>query len=178
MTKIVIHSDGSRTAGAAVAYDLTGVKLAERARVVVDGTVPICEYTGLIVGMRLARDLGATEVECWMDAELVARHATGEYACRDAKLKPYLAQVRSLQAEFEAAEIRLFPKAGPRMKRRHMNVEADALAAECSRLGRNIDRTSADAPGRFFSSRFQRVLDQRSWEAMMDADSRETARQP
>lgn len=138
--KVVIHSDGNRYAGAAVAYDQAGAMLGERARLVADGTVPVCEYTGLILGLRLALDLGAAEVECWMDAELVQRHVTGEYRCKDVGLSFYLSQVKALMARFDVAEVKLFPKAGPKRKRRYLNVAADALASECVALGASIDR--------------------------------------
>jgi ribonuclease HI len=138
--KIVIHSDGNKDAGAAVAYNTSGVKVAERARIVRDGTVPICEYTGLIVGLRLAVDLGADEVECWMDAELVAHHVNRVYECKKDSLRPYLSQVDELLLLFSVAKVKLFPKAGPRHKRRFLNAKADRLAAECSKAGHNIDR--------------------------------------
>jgi len=145
--KIVVQSDGGisrsrgRGAGAAVAFNQAGVRLAERARIVRDGTVPVCEYVGLIVGLRMASDLGADHVECWMDAELVVRQVDGRYRCRDEKLKPYLVQALDLMDQFKRAEVKEFPKAGPKNKRRYLNGEADALAAECIKLGRSIDRT-------------------------------------
>jgi ribonuclease HI len=139
--RVVIHTDGNRHAGGAVAYDEAGKRLAERARIAPDATVPICEYVGLITGLHLALDLGATDVTCWMDAELVQRHVSGEYVCRDPKLQPYLDVVRGLMARFGdgRAEVVLFPKAGKQQKRRYLNGDADALAARCAKLGKDID---------------------------------------
>lgn len=138
--RIIVHTDGNRYAGGAVAYDEFGNKVAERARLVSDGTVPICEYVGLLCGLELAVILGASEVTCMMDAELVQRHVTGEYACRDARLRWYLAQVQALRSMFDRAEVVLFPKAGPQRKRRYLNGDADALVARCVKIGRDIDQ--------------------------------------
>lgn len=142
--RLIIHSDGNRHAGGAVAYTEDGTRIAERAKMVYDGTVPICEYTGLLCGLGLARDLGATHVRCFMDAELVQRHVTGEYVCRDVKLMPYLERVRRLMDGFVEAEVVLFPKAGPQMKRRYLNGDADALAARCVKLERDINHVFYD----------------------------------
>lgn len=137
MKHITIHFDGGARpkigvyAGAAVAYDDDGVELATRAQLMRDVTVPIAEYTGLILGLNLARELEATHVDVLGDAELIVRQVDGRYACRNARLRPLLAMVKLLMEPFEECRVREFPKAGPKMKRRWGNERADQLANEC-----------------------------------------------
>lgn len=143
--KIVVMFDGGvdddNGAGAAVAYGVDGSLLAERARYVHGGTSNVYEYVGLIVGLRLARDMGADELEVWGDSELIVRQVTGAYECRKEHLRPYLAQARAVAQEFVACRIDVLPKSGRSNKRRNLNEAADALAGECKKLRAHIDRT-------------------------------------
>lgn len=131
-------SGGAVAAGAAIVYDEAGVELGRRAKFLKGVTTPVAEYTGLITGLALARELGATEVVVWMDAELVVRHVDRRYRCRHERLVPLLDVVRSWMAQFASAEVKELPKAGPRMKRRHTNEAADALATECMTARRDL----------------------------------------
>lgn len=132
--KMVIHFDGGcraskkLAAGGAVVYDVKGNELAARARFVPGRTTPEAEYTGLILGLETALELGATEVSVWGDAELIVRHVDGRYACRKEHLRVLLHKVWELGGQFERNTINEFPKAGPKNKRRHMNERADELA--------------------------------------------------
>lgn len=128
-------------AGAAVAYDSSGVELARRARYLPgpDVTVNVAEYVGLTIALELARDLGATDVRVLGDSELIVRQFRGIYACRQAHLRPLLERARSAAAALRCSvEVDVLPKAGPRRKRRFGNVDADALAGECRRARRDV----------------------------------------
>ena len=48
----------------------------------------MAEYRALLLGLELARELGAEEVEVINDSELVARQIGGEYKVKHAGLKP------------------------------------------------------------------------------------------
>jgi ribonuclease HI len=72
------------------------------------------------------------------DSELVVRQVNGVYRVRDPTLVVYHHQVKSLYPLFEDVEVEVFPKAGPRKKRRYGNVAADALATETMNEGRDI----------------------------------------
>ena len=79
----------------------------------------MAEYRALLVGLELARDLGASEVEVVNDSELVARQIGGEYKVKHAGLKPlYLEAMRALR-EFDAWAVRAV--------RRDQNERADEL---------------------------------------------------
>lgn len=144
--KIIAMFDGSclhgvNGAGAAVAYDSTGVELARRARYLQDTntTVNIAEYVGLILALGLARDLGATDVEVLGDSELIVKQFSGEYACRRDYLRVLLEQARSAASALRCpVTVRVLPKAGPDHRRRYGNAAADALAGECRKARRDI----------------------------------------
>jgi ribonuclease HI len=143
--KIVIQFDGGVTgldgAGAAVAYTPDGILLAERARFVCGGTSNVYEYTGLIIGLQLALDLGAVDVEAWGDSELIVRQVNRVYECRKLHLQPFHSQAIDLLTKFAGVtRVEVFPKSGRTQKRRNLNGVADALAGECKRSGQHIDR--------------------------------------
>jgi ribonuclease HI len=128
-------------AGAAVAYDSSGVELARRARYLPgpDVTVNVAEYTGLRLALELARDLGATSVRVLGDSELIVRQFNLVYACRQEHLRPLLWQARDAAADLRCpVEVDVLPRAGPKRKRRFGNVDADALAGECRRARRDV----------------------------------------
>lgn len=54
------------------------------------------EYAGLITGIKMARDRGIKYLHIVTDSQLVEKQLTGEWACRDGKLKGYLAEARRL----------------------------------------------------------------------------------
>jgi ribonuclease HI len=92
--KVVVHVDGGArgnpgpAAVAAVASTPDGEELAERKLYIGEATNNIAEYRALLLGLELARDLGAEEVEVINDSELIARQIGGEYKVKHAGLKP------------------------------------------------------------------------------------------
>ena len=59
-----------------------------------EATNNVAEYRALLLGLELARELGAEEVEVVNDSELVARQIGGEYKVKHAGLKPLFARPR------------------------------------------------------------------------------------
>jgi ribonuclease HI len=109
-------------AAAAVASTPEGEELTERSAFLGEATNNVAEYRALLLGLELARDLGAREVEVACDSELVARQIGGEYKVKHAGLKPlYLEAMRSLRG-FEGWSVRAV--------RREGNVRADELVNE------------------------------------------------
>ena len=94
MVKVVVHVDGGArgnpgpAAVAAVAATPDGDELAERKLYIGEATNNVAEYRALLLGLELARDLGAEEVEVINDSELIARQIGGEYKVKHAGLKP------------------------------------------------------------------------------------------
>jgi ribonuclease HI len=105
-----------------VASDPDGEPLAERSAYIGEATNNVAEYRAVLLGLELARELGASEVEVVNDSELVARQIGGEYRVKHAGLKPlYLEAMKALR-EFDAWSVRPV--------RREGNVRADELVNE------------------------------------------------
>lgn len=59
------------------------------------------EYEALISALEAAAVLGANEVICHLDSEVVAKHLTGEYKVKNVELFKLWSKVRSLQVNFK-----------------------------------------------------------------------------
>ena len=126
--QVVVHVDGGArgnpgpAAAAAVVSAPDGRVLDEASVTLGHATNNVAEYRALLLGLELARDLGAGEVEVINDSELVARQIGGEYKVKHAGLKPlFLDAMRELRG-FEAWAVRSV--------RREHNARADALVNE------------------------------------------------
>jgi ribonuclease HI len=123
--KVVVNVDGGArgnpgpSAVAAVASTPEGKALGERGEYIGEATNNVAEYRALLLGLSLARELGATEVEVINDSELVARQIGGEYKVKHPGLKPlFLEAMRELRG-FDAWAVRSV--------RREDNERADEL---------------------------------------------------
>ncbi len=126
--RVIVHVDGGArgnpgpAAAAAVATSADGEPLGERKEYIGEATNNVAEYRALLLGLALARDLGAEEVEIVNDSELVARQIGGEYKVKHAGLKPLFAEAMR--------ELRGFHKWAVRPVRREQNARADELVNE------------------------------------------------
>lgn len=124
----MVHVDGGArgnpgpAAVAAVASEPEGGELAERYAYIGETTNNVAEYRAVLLGLELARDLGADEVELVNDSELVARQMSGEYRVKNKGLQP-------LYLETMAA-LRGFADWSVRSVRRESNERADELVNE------------------------------------------------
>jgi ribonuclease HI len=123
--RVVVHVDGGSrgnpgpAAGAAVISAPDGELLAEASELLGVATNNVAEYRGLLLGVRRARELGATEVELVNDSELIAKQLSGLYKVKHPDMRPLHAQALALLREFDAWSIRSVPRA--------QNAQADAL---------------------------------------------------
>ena len=128
LDKVVVHVDGGArgnpgpAAAAAVATAPDGGELAERSAYIGEATNNVAEYRALLLGLELARELGAREVEVVNDSELVARQVGGEYKVKNAGLKPLFLEAMRTLREFDAWAVRSV--------RREHNERADELVNE------------------------------------------------
>jgi ribonuclease HI len=126
--KVVVNVDGGArgnpgpAAVAAVATSSDGEPLGERNAYIGEATNNVAEYRALLLGLELARDLGADQVEVINDSELVARQIGGEYKVKHAGLKPLFIEAMK--------ELRGFHKWAVRPVRREQNARADELVNE------------------------------------------------
>ena len=128
LDKVVVHVDGGArgnpgpAAVAAVAAEPGGGVLAERNAYIGEATNNVAEYRAVLLGLELAKDLGATEVEVVNDSELVARQIGGQYKVKHAGLKPLHLETMHALREFADWSVRSV--------RRESNERADELVNE------------------------------------------------
>ena len=99
-----------------------GEVLGEIARGIGDATNNIAEYTAVIEGLTLARELGARSITLRSDSQLLINQLRGLYRVKSEHLRPLFERVRSLAAGFERFSFEHVP--------RERNGEADRLANE------------------------------------------------
>lgn len=124
--KIIIHSDGGARGNpgpAGVGAILTtedGVVAAEISQYLGRATNNQAEYRALITALEKAQELKATEVDCYLDSELVVKQLNRQYKVKNADLAPLFLKVHNLSLGF--SHCRFFHV------RRELNKEADKLA--------------------------------------------------
>ncbi|XP_073042035.1 uncharacterized protein [Primulina eburnea] len=84
------------------------------------------EYEAVIIGIKAARDAGATRVIIYTDSQLVAQQVKGAYEAREEKFVKYLTIIRELSAHFIDWSIEQIP--------REKNTEGDALTKMAASL--------------------------------------------
>ena len=75
------------------------------------------EYTALLSALQKSKELGATEVDCVLDSELVVKQMRREYKVKEPTLQKLFVQVYNLAEQFKKVTYQLV--------RRENNKEAD-----------------------------------------------------
>ncbi|HEX7058353.1 MAG TPA: ribonuclease HI family protein [Solirubrobacterales bacterium] len=128
MAKLTVNVDGGArgnpgpAAIAAVVRNAGGEILQERGEAIGRATNNVAEYRALLLGIAMAAELGASELELIGDSELVVRQVQGTYKVKDAALRKLHSEVKRALGPFEAWSIR-------HVRREH-NAEADRLVNE------------------------------------------------
>jgi len=68
------------------------------------------EYQALIKGLSAAKDMGGTEIQCYLDSELVFRQLQGKYKVREEGLKSLIGEVLKLTRAFAKIEFTHVPR--------------------------------------------------------------------
>jgi ribonuclease HI len=124
--KAVLRTDGGARgnpgpAGIGVILeDGAGAVMAELGRPLGHATNNVAEYTALITGLEIALDNGVTEVDVFLDSELVAQQVAGRWKIKNDTLRGLAVRARALLERFDSAHITHVPRA--------RNAAADALA--------------------------------------------------
>jgi ribonuclease HI len=122
---VVVHVDGGArgnpgpAAVAAVATGPDGSVVAEDAQYIGEATNNVAEYRAVLLGLSLARSLGAREVEVVNDSELVARQIGGHYKVKNPGLRPLWQETMASLRGFDRWSVRNVPRA--------LNKRADEL---------------------------------------------------
>lgn len=128
MKKFIIHSDGGsrnnpgEAAIGVVIADEQGQTIETISRRLGIATNNQAEYAGVIAGLERAKELGAEEVECVLDSELVVKQLNREYKVKHKDLAPLFLRMYNLSLQFK--------KVTYRHVRREENKEADRLVNE------------------------------------------------
>jgi ribonuclease HI len=123
--KLIVHVDGGSrgnpgpAAAAAVLSTPDGDVVGEAMETIGVATNNVAEYRALLLGLRKARELGATEVEVVNDSELIAKQVNGLYKVKHADMKPLFSESMAELRGFRSWSIRSVPRA--------QNADADAL---------------------------------------------------
>lgn len=89
----------------AVVQTRAGEVLARAGRYLGETTNNVAEYEGLLLGLRHARDLGATEVQVLSDSQLMVKQIRGEYKVKAEHLKPLCTQALDALDGFERWQV-------------------------------------------------------------------------
>ncbi len=105
--KLSLYSDGaSRGNPGKAAYGFVIVNtqeavLHEDAKTLGHTTNNVAEYTALLKGMEHAIILGASDLVCYSDSQLMVRQMSGEYKVKQPHLKEFVEQIRALEKRFD-----------------------------------------------------------------------------
>ncbi|MGH2807808.1 MAG: ribonuclease HI family protein [Actinomycetota bacterium] len=118
-----------------VLMDDSGDVIGEVAESIGIATNNVAEYKALIAGLELALAKGITDIEIFMDSELVVSQIKGEWKIKKDTLRPLAVQARALMNKFDSFSIAHV--------RREGNADADKLAnqgMDAAQLDAELDR--------------------------------------
>lgn len=128
--RLVVYSDGGARGNpgpAAAAFLIlteSGQILKAASRFLGNRTNNQAEYEALIAALEVASEIGAEEVLCYLDSELVARHLRGEYRVKNVELRRLWDKVQALRLRFKEVRFVNVPRANSYIQK------ADALVNE------------------------------------------------
>jgi ribonuclease HI len=82
------------------------------------------EYEALLTGLKMAKILGAAELDMLSDSQLVVGQVNGDYEAKERLMQQYLNLVRHQISQFQEVKLSRIP--------REQNAEADQLARSAS----------------------------------------------
>ncbi|WP_068181724.1 bifunctional RNase H/acid phosphatase [Mycobacterium sp. UM_CSW] len=136
--KVVVEADGGSRGNPGPAGYGAVVRTADRSTVLAEtkqaigvATNNVAEYRGLIAGLDDALQMGATEVEAFLDSKLVVEQMSGRWKVKHPDLIELHAQARKLASRFDRVSYAWVPRA--------QNSHADRLANEAMDAAAGID---------------------------------------
>ena len=128
MRKVIVNVDGGSRGNpgpagiAAVATDQSGEVLAERSETIGEATNNVAEYRALLIGIQLAQELGADDVEFVGDSKLIVEQVKGNWKVKQDHLRPLHTKVKDALRDIDSWSIRHV--------KRDDNARADELLNE------------------------------------------------
>jgi ribonuclease HI len=105
--KLITFTDGGArgnpgpAASGIVVKDETGKTLTSYGIYLGVQTNNVAEYTALLNALIKAKELGATEVNCFLDSELIVKQMQGEYKVKEPTLQKLFVKVYNAAAAFK-----------------------------------------------------------------------------
>jgi len=134
MSKVIIYTDGMSkgnpgpaSIGALICAN-DGCEMVTISQAIGRATNNQAEYMAVIAALKMAKELGAREVELRSDSELVVNQINGDYMVKNARLVGLHQEVMHLMEEFDRFNAVSIP--------REENKTADRLAAKALRKRR------------------------------------------
>lgn len=125
MPHLILYGDGGSRgnpgpgASGAVLYDAEKNVVGRYEKYLGHTTNNQAEYEAVILGMQKAQELGATELDIFLDSQLVVKQLKQEFRIKDKKLQPLFVKAWNLMQGFKKVSITHIP--------RSQNKEADKL---------------------------------------------------
>jgi probable phosphoglycerate mutase len=142
--KVIVEADGGSRGNPGPAGYGAVVRTADRSTVLAEtkqaigvATNNVAEYRGLIAGLDDALQMGATEVEAFLDSKLVVEQMSGRWKVKHPDLIELHAQARKLASRFDRISYAWVPRAE--------NSHADRLANEAMDAAADIDEPTEPA---------------------------------
>ncbi|HEX3294416.1 MAG TPA: reverse transcriptase-like protein [Solirubrobacterales bacterium] len=132
--KVVVNVDGGSrgnpgpAAVAAVATDPAGEVLAERSETIGEATNNVAEYRALLLGIELAKELEADEVEFVGDSKLIVEQVKGNWRVKQDHLRPLHTKVRDALRDLSSWSIRHVKRGENERADELLNEALDAAA--------------------------------------------------
>jgi ribonuclease HI len=131
--KLTIYTDGGARGNpgpsgiGVVAYDAEKNIVFEISRYIGHGTNNQAEYKAVIFALHKAKELGANELQFFLDSELVVKQLNREYRVKDQSLASLFLEIYNASVGFKSVKYSHV--------RRELNKEADRLANEAMDRG-------------------------------------------
>jgi len=135
MNKVIIYTDGGARGNpgpagiGAVIYDEKKKVVAEISQYLGVATNNQAEYKALIAAFEKATELCVSELDCYLDSELVVKQLKREYKVKNKDLAPLFLTIHNLSLNFKKISYTHIP--------RELNQAADKLANEAMDRGAN-----------------------------------------
>lgn len=135
--KLVIEADGGSRGNPGIAGSGTVVYSDNKAEVLREiayvvgtkATNNVAEYRGLLEGLKAARELGATEVDVYMDSKLVVEQMSGRWKIKHPDMKVMANEAREIAAAIGPVSYTWIPREKNKRADALSNVAMDAAAA-------------------------------------------------
>lgn len=157
MSKVVIFADGGARGNPGVAGSGTVVYNADRTKILreiayvvgIKATNNVAEYHGLLRGLEAACELGATDVEFYMDSKLVVEQVSGRWKIKHPDMQELALKARKIITGFDSFSIQWVPRAKNKVADALSNDAMDAAAAGHAPgiVGGDVQQQADDAAG-------------------------------